>query len=190
MDPNTPANPRTLYDILGVEKSASADEIRRAYRTKALETHPDKLDPAASPEEKQASEARFHEVHEAFEVLRDTYKRRAYDVQWGIRPAKTTHWSSDLSEEQLRRMRDREEWARKQHDLHSERVRIIRARAEAEREEMRKREKEAAEYRLMVQRMLAELYRKNPEWQERKEKQEQRTSAGNANKTRPSPLSS
>ncbi|KAJ7695067.1 DnaJ domain-containing protein [Mycena rosella] len=185
MESNPKANPTTLYEILGVEKSASADEIRRAYRAKALETHPDKLDPAASPEEKQASEARFHEVHGAFEVLRDVYKRRAYDVQHGIRPGRDTQWTGELSEEQIRRMKDREEWARKQRDQFEERIRNIRARAGAEREEMRKREREAAEYRLMVERMLAELYRKNPEWAERKEKQQQRTAG--ANPTHPSP---
>ncbi|KAJ7460640.1 DnaJ domain-containing protein [Mycena latifolia] len=184
MDSNPPP---TLYEILGVDKSASADEVRRAYRAKALETHPDKLDPAATPEEKQASEARFHEVHGAFEVLRDSYKRRAYDIQRGFRPTKTTHWTGELSEEQLRRMKDREEWARKQRDQYEERVRIIRARAEAEREEMRKRDREAAEYRAMVERMLAELYRKNPEWKERQEKQQQRAAEGGANNTRPSP---
>jgi transposase len=70
-------------------------------------------------------------------------------------------------------MRDREEWAQKQRDQYEERVRIIRARAEVERQEMRKREKEAAEYRQMVEQMLAELYRKNPEWAERKEKLQQ-----------------
>lgn len=70
-------------------------------------------------------------------------------------------------------MKDREEWARKQHAQYEERVRIIRARAEAEKEEMRKREKEAIEYRLMVERMLAELYKKNPEWAARKEKSQQ-----------------
>ncbi|KAJ6485869.1 hypothetical protein C8R45DRAFT_285196 [Mycena sanguinolenta] len=62
MGSNPPADPLSLYEILGVERSASADQIRRAYRAKALETHPDKLDPGASPDDKQASEARFHAV--------------------------------------------------------------------------------------------------------------------------------
>ncbi|KAJ7132146.1 DnaJ domain-containing protein [Mycena epipterygia] len=185
MDSNPTANAPTLYEILGVEKSASADEIRRAYRTKALETHPDKLEPSASPEEKQASEARFHEVHEAFEVLRDSYKRRSYDFQHGFRPRTYSPWPGELSEDQIRRMKDRNEWAQKQRDQCYERIRIIRARAELEKEEMRKRDIEAAEYRLMVERMLEELYKKNPEWAERKEKQ-QRTTEGGAN-TRPSP---
>ncbi|KAJ6624932.1 DnaJ domain-containing protein [Mycena sp. CBHHK59/15] len=162
------AEPPTLYDILGVEKSASADDIRRAYRLKALETHPDKLDPTATPEDRQGSEARFREVHEAFEVLRDTQKRRAYDLQRGYRP-RQKQWSETFSEEQTRRMKDREEWARKQQEQYEERLRIIRARAEAERQEMRRRDREMTEYAIMVERMLAELYKKNPEWATRKE---------------------
>lgn len=70
-------------------------------------------------------------------------------------------------------MKDRNEWAQKQRDQYHERIRIIRARAELEKEEMRKRDIEAAEYRLMVERMLAELYKKNPEWAARKEKSQQ-----------------
>jgi len=188
MDSNPQANAPTLYQILGVEESASSDDIRRAYRAKALETHPDKLEPSASPDEKQASEAKFHEVHEAFEILRDSHKRRAYDIRRGFRNRSYSQWDGEFSEEQSRRMKDREEWARKQHAQYEERVRNIRARAEAEKEEMRKREKEAAEYRAMVERMLAELYRKNPEWAERKEKLQQRTtSTGRRANTRPSP---
>ncbi|KAJ7113685.1 DnaJ-domain-containing protein [Mycena crocata] len=189
MQNDPPASPPTLYDILGVDKSASADEIRRAYRAKALETHPDKLEPSASPEDKQASEAKFHEVHGAFEVLRDAYKRRSYDIQRGFRPRPPSTWTGEFSEEQSRRMKDREAWAAKQREQYEERVRIIRARAAAEREEMRKREKEAAEYRMMVERMLAELYRKNPEWAERKEKTRQGTTEG-ANTRHPPPVSS
>ncbi|KAJ7746843.1 DnaJ-domain-containing protein [Mycena maculata] len=187
MDSNSRASAPTLYDILGVEKSASADEIRRAYRAKALETHPDKLEPSASPEEKQASEAKFHEIHGAFEVLRDAHKRRAYDIQRGFHPRTHSQWEGEISAEQARRMKEREEWHRKQHAQYEERVRIIRARAEAEKEEMRKREKEAAEYRLMVERMLAELYRKNPEWAERKERLQRPTSTERNANTRPSP---
>ena len=111
-------------------------------------------------------------------------------------------------------MKDREEWARKQRDQYEERMRNIRARAEAERQEVRRRDKEAGEYRMMVERMLAELYRKNPDWVERKEKlrrvrfqassstcvilnalshfflmQSASSTAGDAN-TRPSPVSS
>ena len=63
---------RDYYKILGVPRSASADEVKRAYRKLARKFHPD------VSKEKNA-EARFKEVAEAYEVLRDGEKRAAYD---------------------------------------------------------------------------------------------------------------
>lgn len=63
---------RDYYEVLGVTRSASEDEIRRAFRKLALEHHPDRN---SAPE---AAE-RFKEINEAHEVLRDAEKRRAYD---------------------------------------------------------------------------------------------------------------
>ncbi|KAF8196757.1 DnaJ domain-containing protein [Mycena galopus ATCC 62051] len=184
MGSNPPAHAPSLYEILGVERSASADQIRRAYRAKALETHPDKLELGASPEDKQASEAKFHEVHEAFEILRNAYKRRAYDIQRGFRPQYNSSRSEgDLSEEQRRRMEDRQQWAQKQREQFEEHMRQLKARAAADKEDRKRREQEAVEYRVMVERMLAELYRKNPEWAERKEKLRRQ----GHDSTRPSP---
>ncbi|HZP45678.1 MAG TPA: DnaJ domain-containing protein [Candidatus Binataceae bacterium] len=62
---------RSLYAILGVADDADDDEIRRAYRQAAFAAHPD-VGPHADPE-------RFREIHEAYEVLRDPARRRAYD---------------------------------------------------------------------------------------------------------------
>ena len=62
------------YDILGVTKSASADEIKKAYRKQALEWHPDK-----HKDNKEAAERRFKEINEAYQILSDTQKRQAYD---------------------------------------------------------------------------------------------------------------
>lgn len=62
------------YDILGVTKSASADEIKKAYRKQALEWHPDR-----HKDNKEAAEKRFKEINEAYQVLSDSTKRSQYD---------------------------------------------------------------------------------------------------------------
>ena len=63
----------TLYDTLGVSKSASQDEIKKAYRKLAREHHPDR-NPGDT-----AAEARFKEVQHAYDVLGDEKKRKEYD---------------------------------------------------------------------------------------------------------------
>ena len=67
---------RNYYDILGVDKSAGADEIKRAYKKLAIQYHPDR-----NPGDKEA-EAKFKEAAEAYEVLHDEQKRQVYD-QYG-----------------------------------------------------------------------------------------------------------
>ncbi|EIE20868.1 DnaJ-domain-containing protein [Coccomyxa subellipsoidea C-169] len=63
----------SLYEVLGIEETASLEEVKKAYRTKALEHHPDRNVGNAS-----AHEA-FRKVTEAYEVLRDASRRSSYD---------------------------------------------------------------------------------------------------------------
>src|SRR6266403_1490795 len=62
-----------FYDILGVSKSADADELKRAYRKLAMQFHPDR-----NPGD-QSAEHKFKDINEAYDVLKDDQKRAAYD---------------------------------------------------------------------------------------------------------------
>ena len=62
------------YDILGISKGVNQAEIKKAYRKQAVEWHPDK-----HKDNKKAAEKRFKEINEAYQILSDTDKRKAYD---------------------------------------------------------------------------------------------------------------
>ena len=67
------ADKRDYYEVLGISKGASADEIKKAYRALAKKYHPD-----MNPGDKEA-EAKFKEANEAYAVLSDDEKRSKYD---------------------------------------------------------------------------------------------------------------
>src|SRR3990167_9514391 len=69
---------RDYYEILGIAKGASADDIKRAYRALAMKHHPDRV----PTDQKKPAEERFKEISEAYAVLSDPQKRAAYD-QYG-----------------------------------------------------------------------------------------------------------
>src|SRR5260370_37203264 len=62
-----------FYELLGVQRGASAEDIKKAYRKLAMQHHPDK-----NPGDK-AAEHRFKELSEAYDILKDDQKRAAYD---------------------------------------------------------------------------------------------------------------
>lgn len=65
---------RDCYEILGIARAASADEVKSAYRKAALKWHPDR-----NPQDKHAAEEKFREATEAYSVLSDPQKRATYD---------------------------------------------------------------------------------------------------------------
>ena len=69
------AEQRDFYEVLGVTKTSTVEEIKSAYRKAALKWHPDR-----NPENKEEAEVRFRECTEAYTVLSDTQKRQIYDT--------------------------------------------------------------------------------------------------------------
>ncbi|MEI6971080.1 MAG: molecular chaperone DnaJ [bacterium] len=78
------ADKRDYYEVLGLARNASVDDIRKSYRRLAMQYHPDK-----NPDNKEAAEVRFKEISEAYEVLSDEGKRARYD-QYGHQGVKSS----------------------------------------------------------------------------------------------------
>lgn len=66
---------RDYYEVLGISKNATPDEIKKAYRRSALKHHPDRV----APEKKKEAEEKFKEISEAYEIISDPNKKATYD---------------------------------------------------------------------------------------------------------------
>lgn len=122
----------------------------------------------------------MRQVHEAFELLTDRSKRRvclkftqssnvaqlvkqSYDVEMNIPVDYNRKWAH-LDEEQQKRMKDREEWARRAEERYQERMRVRREEMRLARDATREMEREAAERAAMVEKLLKQLAAAIPEW--------------------------
>ncbi|KAK2463650.1 hypothetical protein APHAL10511_004401 [Amanita phalloides] len=161
----------TLYDVLGIGRSASEYDVRKAYKRKALETHPDKLGPNASERQKEIARTRFQKVHDAFNILVNQQKRKEYDA-FLAKPSVTSYRRAERNEhddEQAKRMKDRMDWAQQQKRRDQERINAMRAQDTDLKNAQEKKEREVK----MTKEFLQELFSMNPEWEERKRRIDQ-----------------
>ena len=85
-------NKRDYYEVLGVDRSASDQELKSAYRKLAMQHHPDR-----NPDNQQEAEEKFKEITEAYGVLADPQKRSAYDRFGQAGVGGTAGWNPDFS---------------------------------------------------------------------------------------------
>ena len=77
-------DPESYYDILEIRKSATQDEIKKAFYKLANEYHPDK-NSGATEKVKHLGEKRFKQITEAYDVLKEPYRRKEYDEKMGYK---------------------------------------------------------------------------------------------------------
>ncbi|KAI0073263.1 DnaJ-domain-containing protein [Panus rudis PR-1116 ss-1] len=142
---------RSFYDVLGIAQDATPEAVRKAYKRKVLQTHPDKLPPNVSEYQRQKSEALFREVRAAFDVLSDPAKRKVYDN--GLNFIRGRAYHEELS---AKLARERQEWARQAAQRHAERM-------QAMREETRAAQSKSEELRASAQQRYQESMKRAEE---------------------------
>ena len=90
---------KDYYRLLGVEREASGEEIKKAYRRLAMECHPDRN------QDKPGCEDMLKEINEAYYVLGDKKKRKQYDLIYGLPYGNPSFYEGDLSEELIMALR-------------------------------------------------------------------------------------
>ncbi|KAH9935905.1 DnaJ-domain-containing protein [Epithele typhae] len=191
------ATTRNLYDILSVPQGASSDDVRKAYKFKVLETHPDKLPPGSDEATIAAAEAEFRDIRTAFDVLSDPAKRKAYDNGLNFVKRRVNVNPEDV---QVRLARERAEWHKQAEARHQERMKVLHEEIGASQkryqeslaqtelryqEKMRTIEEQLTLHRevaravaagepegtyTLVDEMLSDLRRRCPEWEIRRQK--------------------
>lgn len=101
---------RDHYEVLGVTPEASQDEIKNAFRDRALECHPDRVD----QDEKEQAEEEFLRVREAFEILSDPEKKRAYDTTGEADPTPRSRVRHRSYKEEWRKYKDKKVYISKE----------------------------------------------------------------------------
>ncbi|KAF8920811.1 hypothetical protein CPB85DRAFT_1428855 [Mucidula mucida] len=143
--------------------------FRKAFRQKALETHPDKLSPYLSEVEKHAAEARFHQIASAVDTLGDPLKRKSYDA--GLQA------KANFQLAQAQRTKERQEWARQQEEVHQARMKELRERNVQIKANLQNQVSAARQKEEVLRKLLADMDSLTPEWRLRKELAEKRKAA-------------
>ena len=104
----------THYNTLGINQTASPDDIKKAYRKKAMEWHPDRND------DKVLSEIKIKEINQAYDILRDEYKKRDYDDSLKPKKPKYTSQRDDWFDGNFKNIYDIdiEEMIRRHSEMH------------------------------------------------------------------------
>jgi molecular chaperone DnaJ len=96
---------RDYYEVLGLSRNATADDIKKAYRNLALKFHPDRV----QPDKKKEAEEKFKEISEAYEVLIDPQKKAMYD-QYGHEKVDNTFKQGGFTWQDFHHFDDLNEW--------------------------------------------------------------------------------